>query len=107
MIRMSSSTRKTYGIRYLKAHLSRCIEEVKSSEVILITDRGRVVAELREPAVDYGEETPFARALAKLVRAGQVRVGHPTPVNDLYQPTGLRTPSKDVQRLLDESRGEG
>ncbi|MHC4236478.1 MAG: type II toxin-antitoxin system Phd/YefM family antitoxin, partial [Planctomycetota bacterium] len=40
---------KAVGVRELKAHLSRYLREVQAGEVILVTDRGRVVAELRVP----------------------------------------------------------
>ena len=41
---------KTIGIRDLKARLSQALREVAAGDVLLITDRGRVVAELRSPA---------------------------------------------------------
>ena len=40
---------KAVGIRELKARLSQYIREVRRGEVVLVTDRGEVVAELRQP----------------------------------------------------------
>jgi antitoxin (DNA-binding transcriptional repressor) of toxin-antitoxin stability system len=37
------------GIRELKAHLSRYLKQVASGQIVLVTDRGRVIAELRAP----------------------------------------------------------
>ncbi|MBK6308217.1 MAG: type II toxin-antitoxin system prevent-host-death family antitoxin [Gemmatimonadetes bacterium] len=41
---------RTIGIRDLKAHLSQTLRDVQRGELYLVTDRGRVVAELRPPA---------------------------------------------------------
>ena len=41
---------KTIGIRELKARLSQALREVAAGEVMLITDRGRVVAEFDLPS---------------------------------------------------------
>jgi prevent-host-death family protein len=38
---------RSIGVRELKAHLSQILRHVQTGEAILITDRGRVVAELR------------------------------------------------------------
>jgi antitoxin (DNA-binding transcriptional repressor) of toxin-antitoxin stability system len=47
-------TLKTVGIRKLKNSLSAYLREVRGGAVMLITDRGRVVAEMRPPSGDYG-----------------------------------------------------
>lgn len=46
---------KTVGIRKLKNSLSAYIREVKSGTTILVTDHGRIVAELRSPESDYSQ----------------------------------------------------
>jgi antitoxin (DNA-binding transcriptional repressor) of toxin-antitoxin stability system len=68
---------KAVGIRELKARLSHYVREVRHGEVILVTDRGEVVAELRQPH-DPG----------------------------LYQPSPLRVHPGTANRLLDEERGD-
>jgi antitoxin (DNA-binding transcriptional repressor) of toxin-antitoxin stability system len=40
---------KTAGVRDLKAHLSSYLRDVARGDVVIVTDRGRVVAELRPP----------------------------------------------------------
>lgn len=42
---------KTVAIKELKNNLSSYLREVKNGEVILVTDRGSVVAELRQPTM--------------------------------------------------------
>jgi antitoxin (DNA-binding transcriptional repressor) of toxin-antitoxin stability system len=48
-------TLKTVGIRKLKNSLSAYIREAKAGAVILVTDRGDIVAELRSPGKDYSQ----------------------------------------------------
>ena len=40
---------KAVAVKELKDRLSSYLREVKNGEVVLVTDRGRVVAELRQP----------------------------------------------------------
>src|SRR5437762_7866313 len=40
---------KTAGVRELKAHLSGYLRDVAAGETVLVTDRGRVVAEVHPP----------------------------------------------------------
>lgn len=66
---------RTIGVRELKAHLSRVLREIQlSGEVVLVTDRGRVVAELRLPTPSPAEETPADRGLRRLAAEGGLRV---------------------------------
>jgi antitoxin (DNA-binding transcriptional repressor) of toxin-antitoxin stability system len=39
----------TVGIRELKNHLSAYVRKVEAGDVVIVTDRGRIVAELRPP----------------------------------------------------------
>ena len=96
------------GIRELKSTLSRRIEDVKRGEVILVTDRGRVVAELRAPGTAAAAAEPMdetERALRRLAAEGWVRLPL-KPNNDpsIYRPTGIRLPEGTAPRWLDESR---
>jgi len=42
---------KTIGIKVLKDNLSSYLRDVKAGALILVTDRGSVVAELKEPEI--------------------------------------------------------
>jgi antitoxin (DNA-binding transcriptional repressor) of toxin-antitoxin stability system len=46
---------KTVGIRKLKNSLSAYIREVRKGSVILVTDHGTVVAEIRTPQKEYSQ----------------------------------------------------
>jgi antitoxin (DNA-binding transcriptional repressor) of toxin-antitoxin stability system len=61
---------KAIGVRELKARLSRYLREVQAGEVILVTDRGRVVAELRAPGPAAQSESNADRALRRLAETG-------------------------------------
>jgi prevent-host-death family protein len=65
---------KTIGIRELKARLSQALREVAAGDVLLITDRGRVVAELRSPDTAARVISPQDRAFARLAGDGSLRV---------------------------------
>jgi antitoxin (DNA-binding transcriptional repressor) of toxin-antitoxin stability system len=97
---------RTVGIRELKAKLSEELRAVGRGEVILVTDRGQVVAELRAPG-----SLPAAAAggleprLEQWLREGRARLDDAvTPAPYPVSPVALA--SGTAQRLLDELRGE-
>ena len=96
---------KAIGVRELKARLSAFLRDVQAGEVILITDRGRVVAELRAPGPAVGVESPADRALRRLADTGALRVGEPqNPA--AYQVSPVRARAGTAARLLAEDRDE-
>lgn len=95
---------RSVGIKALKAHLSRYIDLVRKGEVVLVTDRDEVVAEIRLPSqlVPSGVSR-WDLALQEEARRGSVILAKrkesllrtlPTPCDD-----GL-----DLQRILDQVR---
>jgi antitoxin (DNA-binding transcriptional repressor) of toxin-antitoxin stability system len=94
------------GIRELKATLSRRLADVKRGEVILVTDRGRVVAELRPPGTAADEPMDdWERAMRRLAAEGRVTLAKKR--NDdpsIYRPTGINLPEGTVDRWLDDLR---
>ena len=94
----------TVGIRELKNHLSKYVRQVEGGDVVVVTDRGRIVAELRPPAE---RRTDIHPGLLEMERRGQIRLA--TKPNDpsLYR----RMPhidlgGKTIQDLIDEIRGD-
>ena len=63
----------TVGTKALKNNLSHYLRRVRAGEIVRVTDRGKVIAELRpvEPTEDEADE----RALADLERAGVITRG--------------------------------
>ncbi len=84
------------------------LREVQAGEVVLVTDRGRVVAEVRPPLSAERAATPAELRLRQLVENGLVR---PAASRKTRQPlwanwNGLRLPKGTAQRLLDAEREE-
>ena len=94
---------KTADVREIKNRLSAYLRMVEQGERVAITHRGRVVAELGSPT-HSAEEDAYAE-LRRRARTGTVRLGAPNRP-DLYPRPYRRLPSRIVQELLDEVRGE-
>jgi antitoxin (DNA-binding transcriptional repressor) of toxin-antitoxin stability system len=95
---------KTVGIRELKTNLSQVLREVAAGDVYLVTDRGRVVAELRQPEVGGPTGSAEQRALARLAAMGQLRVAERPPRPYVRSPVTARKGL--AKSLLDTDRGE-
>jgi len=94
---------KAVAVKELKNRLSAYLREVKAGEVVLVTDRGMVVAELRQPGT--GATIPGAdAALARLAVDGALVPGLPQR-STAYRPSPLRTARASAD-LLDAERGD-
>ena len=94
---------KAVAVRELKNRLSAYLREVAAGEVVLVTDRGRVVAELRRPSTE-GLPSPVEQALGRLVAAGVLTIGLPQDPA-AYHRTGVQI-ARRSQALLDAERGD-
>jgi antitoxin (DNA-binding transcriptional repressor) of toxin-antitoxin stability system len=95
---------KEVGIRELKNHLSEYVRLVRAGEVVMVTDRGEVVAELRPPGLG-GQVVDRYPGLEEMARRGQVRLGEPNRPG-LYPRLPDVMPPGAAARLLDEERGD-
>ena len=93
---------KIVGVRELKNRLSEYLRLVREGEEILVTDRGAVVATLREPGPSI-QEAPYP-GLMILARQGRVRQGSANRP-DLYPQFVPLMPKGEGLKLLDEERG--
>lgn len=91
------------GIRELKGKLSEYVRKARDGEVILVTERGRVVAQLRAPG-PTPEEHPYP-LLLKAAAEGLVYLPTEAAGSDLYAPRPITTEEGTAARLLDEMRG--
>jgi antitoxin (DNA-binding transcriptional repressor) of toxin-antitoxin stability system len=97
---------RTIGIRELKAKLSEELRAVSRGEVVLVTDRGRVVAELRAPGTAaVAPSGTLDRRIEQWLREGRAQLDDamtlaPYPVSPVSLPPGT------ASRLLDEIRGD-
>jgi antitoxin (DNA-binding transcriptional repressor) of toxin-antitoxin stability system len=92
----------TVGIRALKAKLSEVLRRVRKGEVVVVTDRGTPVAEIRRP-VKKSRLPPELAGLQRLIDEGLVSEGGPNDPK-LYPPAVAHVPPGIVQRILDELR---
>jgi prevent-host-death family protein len=92
------------GIRDIKNRLSEFLRLVAEGETILVTDRGRVVAQLAPPPVSSPPPLSEDDALRRLAAAGKVRL----PMRRIPSPGEGPVPGVpsgiDVPSLLDEVR---
>jgi antitoxin (DNA-binding transcriptional repressor) of toxin-antitoxin stability system len=93
------------GIRELKNRLSEYIRLVREGEVVMVTDRGEVVAELRAPEPVSELERKYPK-LAEMARQGRVRLPLKPNRPGIYTRLPSITPPGTAARLLDEERGD-
>ena len=95
---------QTVGIKVLKNDLSRYIRAAEAGEIVQVTDRGRVVAEISRPRAPEGQ-TEAERQMALMIAEGIVtpaRVHFSTPL----PPTEPIMSFEELMRDLDESRAD-
>jgi prevent-host-death family protein len=98
---------RVVGIKQLKARLSEYLREVKRGEVFLVTDRDRVVAELRPArtaALPVGDAVQGA--LERLFESGEVQAPRLVKADWTWQPRGAGLAPGTAAKLLDEMREE-
>jgi len=96
---------RAIGVRDLKAHFSRYLRDVTAGEVLLVTDRGRVVAELRAPGETDWQESDLDRRLRRLGERASLAVGEPHEP-EAYRPSPVRAAPGTARALLAEERDE-
>ncbi len=96
---------KAVGIRELKDRLSEYLRQVQAGEVVLVTDRGRVVAEIREPGA-AAPPKDIPPGLWRAALEGKVRLATIPNSPDLYPRMPRLAPDGTAQRLIDEDREE-
>lgn len=95
---------KAVAIKELKNRLSAYLREVQGGEVVLVTDRGRVVAELRQPSPGT-PLTAHERAIEQLAAEGLV-VREAPQDPEAYRPSPLPR-AVETADLLEAERGSG
>jgi antitoxin (DNA-binding transcriptional repressor) of toxin-antitoxin stability system len=95
----------TTGVRELKTHLSGYLRRVEQGERILVTDRGRVVAELNPPGNRTTHDTPQVR-YQQLVAQGVIRPAVAPQDRTWLDWPGLALPPGTAQALIDADRDD-
>lgn len=87
---------KTIGVRELRQHASKYLEEVAAGESIEITDRGHPVARLVPITCDPWED---------LINAGEVaKAARPMNIDDLEPAVYAHSASETLERLRHDER---
>jgi prevent-host-death family protein len=94
---------KAVAVKELKNRLSAYLREVRGGEVVLVTDRGRVVAELRRPTSEV-RLSSCDQVLERLQAEGVLIAGLSQDAR-AYRPSPIRTPVSTAD-LLEAERGE-
>jgi antitoxin (DNA-binding transcriptional repressor) of toxin-antitoxin stability system len=94
---------RTVGIKELKNNLSAHLREVQTGTVVAVTDRSRVVAELRSPAVP-GSPKESATIAAAWEREGRLVI--PTARKQPLEASPVRLRGGTSHRLLDRDRSD-
>jgi len=95
---------KTVGVRDLKIHLSAHLRDVARGDVILVTDRGRVVAEVRPPGGVEKSLSPEDLARHRLVARGLLVPASTPGALAWSAPLPRLLRSGTAQELLDAGR---
>jgi antitoxin (DNA-binding transcriptional repressor) of toxin-antitoxin stability system len=84
----------TVGIRELKTHLSEHVRRARSGEVLLVSNRGQVVAQLGPP---QGVASHPGDGLEEMARRGLVRLAVVPNDPSLYRPLPPVTTNEEVR----------
>lgn len=95
---------RTIGVRELKARLSRILRDVQGGESYFVTDRGRVIAELRRSDGGAPIESRVEWALSRLAAAGEMRVAERRGAS--YQASPVHLADGSARELLDADRDD-
>lgn len=95
---------KSIGIKQLKARLSEYVRLARSGELILVSDRDEVVAQLGPVRHQSPEAGSVDEILEELARQGQVtRAGEPKE-GWSWSPRHLGLSNETVSRMLEDLR---
>lgn len=95
---------RTVGIRELKTHLSQVLREVQGGETVLVTDRGKVIAELRQPGLGTTTLSPTDQKLAELAAKGVLKLAEKPWAG--YTPSPVKVPPGTLQAMIDDMRDD-
>ena len=97
---------KTVGVKQLKARLSEYLRAVKRGEVVVVTDRDQVIAELKAPRKDPDLAEDAMEALAALAAAGDVTRPAARKKGWRWTPKGLGLSRGAATSILDDLRAD-
>ncbi|MBA2563841.1 MAG: type II toxin-antitoxin system Phd/YefM family antitoxin [Gemmatimonadetes bacterium] len=97
---------RAVGIKQLKARLSEYIRLVKGGDTILVTERDRVVAEIRPARRQAAVHPEIEDLLDALAESGEITRASLPKEDWTWKTAGLGLPEGTAMALLDDLRGE-
>lgn len=97
---------RAIGIKELKAKLSHYVQLVRAGEVLLVTDRDKVVAELRPPGRPSYSSNTLQESLDGLAEAGEVSRSRLAKGRWTWRTDGLGLPAGTASTLLEDLRAD-
>ena len=94
---------KSVGIKKLKNELSFYLREVKKGSVVMVTDHGNVVAEIRTPGREYDQ---IKRDALKQEWIDSNKLIIPAEPSRPLKKMSIHVPEGTVEELLDIERGD-
>jgi prevent-host-death family protein len=98
---------RAVGVREVKNKLSEYLRIVAEGETVLVTDRGRVVAQLAPPPTHAPPALSEDEALRRLAAAGKVRLPRAKVPSPGAGPVAGVPAGIDVAAILRDVRSEG
>jgi prevent-host-death family protein len=98
---------RAVGIREVKNKLSEYLRIVAQGETVLVTDRGRVVAQLAPPPTYGPPAISEDEALHRLAAAGKVRMPRSKVPSPGAGPVAGVPKGIDIGKILADVRSEG
>jgi len=95
---------KVVGIKQLKARLSEYVRLAKAGEIVLVTERDEVVAELRPARRQPPATGPLDDVLEALAAAGEISRAAQPKGDWAWRTQGLGLSPGTAQAVLDELR---
>ncbi len=97
---------KTVGVKQLKARLSEYLRAVKRGEVVVVTERDQVVAELKAPRRDRELPEDVMQTLDALAAAGEVTRAAAGKKGWRWTAKGLGLSPGTAASILDDLRAD-
>ena len=97
---------KSVGIKALKNELSKYISLVREGEVVYVTDRGAIVAEIRQPSRKEKSKSRWDQFLDREEKMGRlVRASEPDlPLSKIMEGDIALPSDIDWKKISDETR---
>lgn len=97
---------KSVGVKQLKSRLSEYLRLVRSGEIVFVTDRDEVVAELRPARRQSGAPGSLEELLDSLAERGAITRASLPKRQWKWKTKGLGLAAGSANALLDEIRGD-